>query len=423
MPADSIASASPILDDDGQSVVLAPQGVSMGDIVQLGNRLDKVLTRWREKVTEPTGSKQPPTFSATQIAELCGRSTVQMKRLLDKAAEKNLPDGALPAGVRGRSRVFSLADARQWVHTAGKRARRPEGARGATICVANFKGGVGKTVVSMTLAQGLSLRTGARVLAIDFDPQGSLTSVLGVSPAAVDEQDTVVPLMYPKSHEGSSDTLQSAIRSTYWDGIDLIPANHALFSGEFYLPTRQMRAGIDEPDFQFWEVLNKALDAGIREEYDYIIIDTPPALSYMTMTTFWAADAILLPLPPEGIDFASSAQFWTMLSDLASGTTDRAAQGKTYGWVGVVPSKVDNNKLHTKELLSLMKAGYRDMLLSTEIPETAAVRVGGARMESVYDIQNYAGDRRTLLRAREAYDRLVDEVDFLTHRNIWNTTA
>lgn len=68
----------------------------------------------------------------------------------------------------------------------------------------------------------------------------------------------------------------------------------------------------------------------------------------------------------------------------------------------------------------MIKSGYRDLMASTEIPETAAVRVGGARLESVYDISKYIGDRRTLLRAREAYDKLVDEVDFLTHKNVWS---
>ncbi len=418
MPGDSAFTTSPSSLPDGAGGSPQRASVSMADIVQLGERLDKVLARWKEEATEPNGHKQAPEFNATQLAELCRKTPDQMSRLLEKAEERKLPSGLTEDSKRGRSRVFPLQDVRRWIQAVGAWPGRPAGAPGATICVANFKGGVGKTVVSLTLAQGLSLR-GYKVLCIDFDPQGSLTSILGVTPTSVNEEETVAPLMYPRTSAGARDTLQASIRSTYWDGVDLIPANHSLFAGEFYLPLRQLNAHKHEPDFQFWEVLNKALDAGIREEYDMIILDTPPALSYMTMTTFWAADALLLPLPPEGIDFASSAQFWSMLAEVSSGTAGRAAKEKQYGWVGVVASKVDSTKLHTKDMQALMKLGYRDLLLSTEIPETAAVRVGGARMESVYDISKYIGDRRTLLRAREAYDKLVDEVDFLTRKNIW----
>jgi len=397
------------------------RGITFDDIEELGARLESIQGEWKREVAAPSGVKQAPSFNATQLAELCGKTPDQMATLLKKAAEWGLPDGG-----EGRTRNFTLAEARQWIQKVEPRPRRPEGAPGATVCVCNFKGGVGKTVISVAVAQALSLR-GYKVLCIDFDPQGSLTSVLGIDPTSVDETETVLVLTAPKTYDYASETLQTCIRSTYWDGIDLVPGNHGLFSGEFYLPLRQTTAHKNEPGFKFYEVLDKALDSGIREEYDYIIIDTPPALSYMTLTTFWAADALLLPLPPDGIDFASSAQFWSMLAEIASTTEAPERRGqdgkKTFSWVRVVPSKVNHATMHTKDMMDMMKLGYQDMLASTEIPETAAVRVGGARMESVYDISKYIGDRRTLLRARQAYDKLVDEIDFLTHKTVWGSAA
>lgn len=392
--------------------------VTMDDIQELGQTLEGFLATAKKVMFEPEGEKQPPTFNATQLGELCHKTPDQMSRLLDKAEERGLPTGLSEEDGKKRGRKFTLAEARAWIKALLPEHGRKEGQPGAVVCIANFKGGVGKTVVSATLAQGLTLR-GYNVLCIDYDPQGSLTSIFGFTPSYIEDKYTVLPLMVSRASDYANDSLQDSIRATYWDGLDLIPASHALFSGEFFLPLRQLNARLDEPGFQFWEVLNKALDNGIREHYDYILIDTPPALSYMTMTTFWAADALLLPLPPEGLDFASSAQFWSMLSDVSSGTAGHAVDEKKYAWLGVVPSKVDSTKMHTKEVLSWMKLSYKDLLMSTEIPETAAVRVGGVKMETVYDISRYVGAKKTLARAREAYDKLVDEVDFLTRSTLW----
>lgn len=397
--------------------------VTMKDIEALGEELD-ALNQSIRRVVNKGDRKLPPTFNATQLAAMCGKSPPQMLRLLDRSVEFDLADGVVEGAKGGAyaSRKFSLAEARAWVkHLRGR--LRPEGQRGATVTVANFKGGVGKTVVTMALAQGLSLK-GYSVLAIDFDPQGSMTSLFDVTPADVQEEQTVLPLMMPVDDPRRRDSLHESIQTTYWDGIDLIPASHSLFSGEFYLPSRQMVAmgskNSAEPDFRFWNVLNKALDEGLREHYDYIIIDTPPALSYMTMTCFWASDALLLPLPPEGIDFASSAQFWSMLSDLSTGMTGIE---KEFAWVAAVPSKVDHAKLSTKLLLNWMKQGYKDLLMSVELPISAAVGSEAMRYSTVYDGKKYVGSTKTLARARESFDRLVDECDFLTRTNVWGLTA
>lgn len=431
--------------------------VSMEAISDLGARLAAINRRVKDALYkgEP---KQAPVFNGIQLAQLCGKSRDQMVRLLDRSVDSELPDGI--AGPKERTRKFTLAEARAWVKEV-RGPIRPDGHRGATIAVSNFKGGVGKTVVAMALAQGLSLK-GYNVLCIDFDPQGSMTSLFGVTPTDVHESETVLPLMVPppgsiptstrapterhelathtesedkaaeEGEEGGEDrpgiewreTLQESIQGTYWDGIDLVPASHALFGGEFYLPLRQMWANqfkdSVEPNFKFWKVLDEALNQDIRDHYDYIIIDTPPSLSYMVMTTIWAADALLLPLPPEGIDFASSAQFWSMLSELSSTHKDTY---KDFAWVAAVPTKVDHSQMHTKELIKWMKSGYKEMLMTSEIPKTAAVGTEGMRLSTVYDVTKYVGSAKTLARAREAFDKMVDEVDYLTRRNVWGLTA
>lgn len=402
------------------SPVVPLQPITMHDLEELGERLRSITRHIREALFEPDDKKQPPKFNATQVGELCGKTVDQMRRLLEKAEERGLPSGltATPGEARGKTRSFTLEEARRWVAAElGDRFVRAPGTRGATVVVGNFKGGVGKTVLAACLAQGLSLR-GYRVLCIDYDPQGSLTHMLGVDPLDVADDESVLPLTFSPGTAGARDTLQASIRKTYWDGIDLVPGCRTLTAGEFYLPSRQMESSKNEPGFVFLKVLDDALNAGIRDDYDFIIIDTPPTLSYMTMTAFWAADALLVPLPPEGIDFASSYQFFRMLSELAS-TSDSRVADKTYSWVGVVPSKVNLTQVHTQPMLRWMQKGFNEFLWMPGVPGTAAVGAAGAAYETIYDVTQPGNSRKTYARAREAYENVVSEVERVTRQTLW----
>ena len=90
------------------------------------------------------------------------------------------------------------------------------------------------------------------------------------------------------------DSTEYAIRSTYFDGIDLVSAASLLFSAEFALPGRQRDLGCC---FQFWNVLHYGIER-VRQTYDAMIIDTPPALSHVTINAMMAADCIITLLPP-----------------------------------------------------------------------------------------------------------------------------
>ena len=218
----------------------------------------------------------------------------------------DLPQGAL--NEVGNRRQFTLAEVRTWVREYRKDSLRPAGAEAVTVSIANFKGGVGKTTTAVTLAQGMSL-LGHKVLVIDTDPQGSLTTLFGILPdSEVEEEDTILPLVM-----GAETSIRYAIRPTYWDGIDLVPAAPLLFGAEFALPARQTK----EEGFEFWNVLNYGID-DVRGDYDVIVIDTPPALSYTTINALLASNGIIMPLPPSTLDFASAAQFWSLFSDLTT---------------------------------------------------------------------------------------------------------
>jgi len=381
------------------SPALAPRPrIDMRQIQVIASRADAMVAQIRQRLLAPETRKLAPMFSTAQLAALCGVDKGHINYRVTKA---DLPVGKLTPS--GGKREFTLGEAEQWARTYRQDRMRPAGQQAVCVAVANFKGGVSKTSSSMILAQGLSLR-GHRVLAIDIDPQGSLTTLHGVLPEAdVSEDMTASPLLH-----GETDDISSAIRSTYWEGIDLVCAAPFLFSAEFALPSMQFQ----NPSAKFWEVLNKGL-AKVRDRYDVILIDTPPSLSYVTINALWAADGIVVPIPPSGLDFASSAQFWSLLADLGANLDRQEGEGnqKAFDFLHILLSRVDQADNATPAVRTWIQQTYGEYVLPVEIPKTTVTSNKAAEFATVYDVQKYDGSAKTYKRALDAYDRLVDLIE------------
>lgn len=378
---------------------VAPRAlIDIQRIQALANRATSMVEQIRGRLLAPEAKKVSPLYSASQVATLCGVDKAHVNYRISKG---DLPVGQLTP--TGGKREFSLPEVRRWSRTYRSEKMRPAGQRAICIAVANFKGGVSKTTSAMILAQGLSLR-GHRVLAIDMDPQGSLTTLNGLLPEAeVSEEMTVAPLC-----SGETSDITPAIRSTYWDGLDLVAAAPFLFSAEFALPARQM----NDPTFRFWDVLNAGLEP-VRDLYDIIIIDTPPSLSYVTINGLWAADGIVVPVPPSGLDFASSSQFWSLLADLGSNLDQQEKGGarKVFDFLHVLLSRVDQADAAAPAVRQWIQATYGEFVLPVEIPKTSVTSNKAAEFATVYDVQKYDGSAKTYKRAVDAYDRFVDLVE------------
>lgn len=375
-----------------------PEPISLQDIAEQAERAKLMMQQIREAMLAPTATKSAPVFNLSQLAQLCGQEKGSISHRMKQG---DLPSGEL--NEAGSRRRFTLAESRQWIRSSRREHLRPDGAEAVTISIGNFKGGVSKTTTAVTLAQGLSLR-GHRVLVIDTDPQGSLTTLFGVLPdTEVLAADTILPLAL-----GQEDSIRYAIRATYWDGIDLVPASPHLFGAEFALPARAMEEKND--GFEFWRVLDLGID-DVRSEYDVIIIDTPPALSYTTINAFLASNGIIMPLPPNALDFASSAQFWDLFNDLTTDLLTKRGLDKHFDFIHVLLARVDANDPASPYVRQWIGQTYAEKVLPVEIPKTAVTGTTAAEFGTVYDVSKYDGSQRTFKRARDAYDSFVGHIE------------
>lgn len=150
---------------------------------------------------------------------------------------------------------------------------------GQTIACANQKGGVGKTTTVINVGTYLALE-GQRVLIVDVDPQGNATSGLGVDRTGLEA--TLYDALL------GSAALADTLVSTSIPGLTLAPSSVALAGAEIELATTDRR-----------ERRLAGLLAGLRDEYDYILLDCPPSLGLLTVNALTAADAVLIPLQCE----------------------------------------------------------------------------------------------------------------------------
>lgn len=373
------------------------RSISLQEIGQFSSRLTVIMDELREQMLAPRPRKASPEFSSTQLGSLCGIDRAKVNYLLSKKPE--LPQGTTQGG--GRSRVFSLPEVQEWVQRESGIQRRPEGTPGEIIILANFKGGSTKTSTTASLAQGLTLR-GRKVLVVDLDPQASLTELCGLYVEEdIKEEDTVMPFIY-----GDADNLNYAIKSSYWSNLDIIPAATMLFSAEFIIPSTVSQ----DPKFPFWDILNKGLQP-LRSQYDYILIDTAPSLSYLTLNALMAANAMIMPLVPESLDFVSSVQFWNLFSELALNFSG-LDPNKKFDFISVLLSKVDNSASSSAPVVrSWIERAYGEWVLPVEIPSSSAVGSEALEFSTIYDVSKWAGSNRTLSRIRDPFDRLCQSVD------------
>lgn len=383
--------------------------VTLAEISDFADVVSDYANELREQILAPRPRKSPPVFTTGEIAEMCGLTRQQVHYLVSK------DDGLLPTGQstgtgRSRSRLFTLSEARAWVQRVSEIYQTPladgpsEGFEGKVLVTSQLKGGSAKTTTTMCLAQGLTLR-GRKVLVIDLDPQASLSELCGLyAEKEVFSDDTVLPFIYDQNLEGG---LLSKVQTTYWDGLDVIPAHTELVGAEYHLPAMQMKI----PGYKFWTVLRDGL-APLRKHYDYIILDTSPSLSYLNLNALLVADAMVMPMVPENLDFFSSLSFWRLFSDVSKSFI-RFEADKKYDFVSVLLTRVNYGPTASTPVVRTWASGaYRHWLSQYEVPASSVMSSGALAFTTVFDISSNHSQAKSLARVRQPlvdYCAWVDE--------------
>ena len=382
------------------------------------------------------GRKQLRLFSTWEITKyLIPVAQAHFRRVLKQNPE--LPQGT--SETDGGAKWFTLDEVlrlRAHFASGGSKAKeyqpyRPEGLPAKMVAVANFKGGVGKTSTAAHLAMSAAL-DGYKVLVLDLDSQGSMTSIFGGK--VDDEWGTVFPLL--ARHYGQhlrvenqkrlergeqplplDDTLSEAlnitsdslIKPTHWPNIDLIGAQLNLYWAEFQIPVWRMQAR----GWKLWDALTESLEAdGVLDKYDLIFIDTPPALGYLTINGLAASDILLVPLGASFLEFDSTGRFFDMLhstfasieegENIAARALGRDELAFEWDAVRAVVTRYDGAQ--QAELAGLMQA-YLGRTLSPHRQDfTALIGQGGEQVSGIYEADYRDFNRETYVRGRETFD-------------------
>lgn len=379
---------------------------------ELFERANEVLEKARTSALEPNTEKILRRFTLKEATQLLGIHTDTFYSLVKD------PTANIPRGEKGaRRRLFTLAE----IHAIQEHLKllprqKFSIKRAAVITVANFKGGVAKTFTASSLAQYLAMR-GYRTLAIDLDPQGSLTTTFGLNPATqVDDWQTILPYFYGRNMiEADANvwpgSLRPAIQPTYWHGLDLVAANLNLYSGDFALGIRRDR----EPGFQFHRPLLDAIET-IASDYDAIVVDTPPALSFSTSTAIAAADGLVIPAPAAMMDFESARYFLKLTKEVLGALRHSYGLIKEFDFLRVLITKFEPGKAVQQKLANWQHTIFDEYCLSEPMVLSSAVQNLGPTMQTLYEAgAEFRGTRESLKRALEAVNAVnaLLEVDLV----------
>lgn len=416
------------------------------------NDLADIAVAWKTSDGDAMAKIAPRLFSIWEITRyLIPIAPAHLRRVLRN--KPDLPQGRTGDGDRD-ARWFSLDDVhRLRKHFSDEGARhknylpyRPDRLPAQVVCCAHTAQGTGQTTLAVHLAVAAAL-DGYRVLAIDLDPQGDLTTILGGVPKPVtaatlmarhhceylqDENrlrvsrgDLPVPLE-PILSEALSINKEELIDRSRWSGVDLLPSGPDLAAADVRTARWQQSGRAWRP----WDWLGaENRKAGLFESYDLIVIDTPPGLGILSISGITASDLLLTPTGAAADCFAATAAFFKLLhQSLSEIEAQENLMAKALGsastrfnWDAVRTILTQYDPTGPGDMTALMENGPARMLLPARQDMTPLIGVGQGRARCIYDVDYRDFTRETYVTARRSFDETYTEIKEIFTRN-WRHT-
>ncbi|NLH81125.1 MAG: plasmid partitioning protein RepA [Phyllobacteriaceae bacterium] len=384
-----------------------PHETTSARITRRADALSRRLRAVGERVFPPTAQKSLRSFTSGEVAAIVGVSDGYLRQLsLDGLGP--VPELG-PSGRRSYT-LEQVMDLRRYLATARPKdavrfwPRRREGDKLQVITVANFKGGSAKTTTSLYLAQGLAL-SGLRVLAIDLDPQASLSAMFGLQPEFdIAENATLYGAI---RYDDQRIAMKEVVRPTYFTGISIVPGNLELMEFEHQTP-RYMMEGRSRPDELFFRRVARAI-AEVDDDFDVVVIDCPPQLGFLTMGALNAATGMIVTVHPQMVDVASMSQFLLMTSDLIS-VIEEAGGSLDYDFLRFLVTRHDPRDVPEQEIVALMRDVFDTDVLASSAWKSTAIANAGLTKQSLYELTRGSVGRSVYDRAMESINAVNEEI-------------